>query len=188
METKISGKSLSVLFGAAFLWASATAEAGSISSGTPLPEFTHHTAADWLNSEPLSVAKLRGSVVLIDFWAYECWNCFQTIPWLQDVEARYARQGLVVISVHTPELEKERVRDNVADAVQRYHLTNPVMLDNDYSYWDALETQAWPTFYIADRNGKLRLAAAGEVHIGDNNAKQIEAAIERLLAEKADSP
>lgn len=163
-----------------------TASAQAVSAGSPLPAFTHPEAADWLNSPPLTVANLRGSVVLVDFWALDCWNCDRTIPWLNALGDRYGKRGLIVISVHTPELEAERVRENVVDAVRRYKISNPVMIDNDYSYWSALGTRAWPTFFVADRNGRLRLESVGEVHIGDEHARSIEGQIEQLLAEKPD--
>lgn len=161
----------------------AGAEGRSPALGQPAPEFTHHADLDWLNSKPLTMASLRGSVVLVDFWAFECWNCYRSIPWLNGIERQHAKQGLTVISVHTPELPDEHKRNLLIDKVHEYQLRNPVMIDNDYSYWKAFHNQYWPAFYLIDRKGVVRGAFVGETHKGDGNARQIEAAIDALLAE-----
>lgn len=159
------------------------AHAAPASIGSPLPEFTHHGSRDWLNSPPLSVKGLYGSVVLVDFWAFECWNCYRSFPWLNTVADRYREKGLVVVGVHTPELDAEQARDGVVQSVHKYQLTNPIMLDNDYSYWNAVGNSYWPTFYLVDRRGVIRYASVGETHAGDDNAREMEAAVEQLLAE-----
>jgi len=159
------------------------AQARSVAIGAPLPEFTHRSAQDWLNSPPLSVKMLRGSVVLVDFWARECWNCYRSFPWLNSVADRYRDRGLVVVGVHTPELDSERGRDGVEQSVRKYQLAHPVMLDTDYSYWNALGNSYWPAYYLVDRKGVIRYAAVGETHAGDANAQEMEAAVEQLLAE-----
>lgn len=161
----------------------ACADARAPALGQPAPEFTHHADSDWLNSKPLTMASLRGSVVLVDFWAFECWNCYRSIPWLNSVEQRDAPSGLRVISVHTPELPDERRRELLIAKLDEYRLRNPVMIDNDHSYWNAFHNQYWPAFYLIDRHGVVRGAFIGETHKGDGNAKRIEAAIDALLAE-----
>lgn len=153
--------------------------------GKPAPEFTHGAESDWLNSKPLAMASLKGSVVMVEFWAFECWNCYRSFPWLNTVEQRYATQGLQVVSVHTPELPVERQRARLVEKIAEYQLHNPVMLDNDYSYWQAFGNRYWPAFYLIDRKGIVRGAFVGETHAGDANARQIETAIESLLKESA---
>lgn len=148
------------------------------------PEFTQDTARGWINSKPLRWSDLQGQVVLVDFWAFDCWNCYNSIPWLHALEQHYAGKDLRIISIHTPELPQERMRANVEKKVQEYALTNPVMLDNDYAYWNAMHNQYWPAFYLVDRHGLIRAAYVGETHTGDANARQIEQAIDELLAEK----
>ncbi len=73
------------------------------------PEFTHTATDDWINSAPLTLASLRDSVVLIEFWTFDCYNCRNTLPWLKAIHAEYGPRGFEVVSVHTPELEQERV-------------------------------------------------------------------------------
>ena len=148
-----------------------------------LPEFTHATEHDWLNSEPLTVADLRGSVMLIDIWAFECWNCYRSFPWLKSLEERFAGRDFHVIGVHAPEFDHERERSRVAAKVEEFGLGHPVMIDNDFSYWRALGNRYWPTFYIVDREARIRGVFIGETHAGDDRARAIEALIERLLAE-----
>ncbi len=149
------------------------------------PEFTHKQPAEWINSAPLTVADLRGSVVLLDFWTYECWNCYRSFPWLRAVEERYQSRGLQVIGVHTPEFDRERILENVAAKVKEFKLKHPVMIDNDFSYWRAMNNRYWPAFYIIDKQGLVRGVFVGETHAGDRRAKKIEALLEKLLAEAA---
>ncbi|MGH8456686.1 MAG: redoxin family protein [Stenotrophobium sp.] len=161
-----------------------TAQALSLDQARLAPEFTQSTPQGWINSKPLRWSDLQGKVVLVDFWAFDCWNCYNSIPWLHSLEQRYAGKDLRIVSVHTPELSQERVRANVEKKVREYALTNPVMLDNDYAYWNAMHNQYWPAFYLVDRHGLVRAAYVGETHAGDGNARQIEQAINELLAEE----
>jgi thiol-disulfide isomerase/thioredoxin len=148
----------------------------------PAPEFTHRASADWLNSAPLTLAQLRGKVVLVEFWAFECVNCLNSRAWVEKIAHDKAAAGLVVVAVHTPELRAERVSDNVRAAVARLGVDYPVMIDADYSYWNALGNQYWPAFYLIGRDGLVHGRAYGELHVGDGTARPVEALIERLLA------
>jgi thiol-disulfide isomerase/thioredoxin len=151
--------------------------------GVPSPAFTHTAAAEWINSPPLTLESLRGKVVLLDFWTFACWNCYRSFPWLNDVEARLHDRGLRVIGVHTPEFDRERVRDSVEKKIAEYGLKHPVMMDNDFSYWNAMNNRYWPAFYLIDRQGRVRAHYAGETHRGDAQARRIEADIGALLSE-----
>jgi thiol-disulfide isomerase/thioredoxin len=154
---------------------------------TPLaaPEFTHTAPDEWLNSTPLMLADLRGKVVLVDFWTFECWNCYRSFPWLNALEARLKDKGLQVIGVHSPEFERERNPESVRRKIRDFGLDHPVMIDNDFSYWKAMANRYWPAYYIIDRQGVIRAAYAGETHEGDAQAREIEKVIELLLAEPA---
>lgn len=154
-------------------------------SAPPAPAFSHPAKEDWLNSPPLSWEQLRGQVVLLEFWTFACWNCDRSIPWVQDLQMRLGVRGLRIVSVHTPELAREKVRANVVAAVARRGITYPVMLDEDYSYWNALSNQYWPAFYLVDRQGRVRASYAGETHIGDAQALAVEQLLLKLLAEPA---
>lgn len=149
----------------------------------PAPAFTHNAAADWINSPPLNWSDLRGKVVLIDVWTFECWNCYRSFPWLHGVESRYGAQGLQVIGVHSPEFDAEKVRGSIEAAVRKYELKFPMMIDNDHSYWNALGNSYWPAFYLVDRQGRIRAGFVGETHDGDTNAQRIESTLKALLAE-----
>jgi glutathione peroxidase-family protein len=151
------------------------------------PAFTHPAAADWINSPPLTWADLRGKVVLIDVWTFECWNCYRSFPWLHGVERRYDAQGLQVIGVHSPEFDAEKVRSSIEVAMKKYDVTFPVMIDSDHSYWNALGNSYWPAFYLVDKQGRIRASFVGETHDGDANSLKIEAAVKALLAEPATS-
>jgi thiol-disulfide isomerase/thioredoxin len=108
---------------------------------TEAPEFPHQAATDWINSAPLTLASLRGSVVLVEFWTFDCYNCRNTLPWLKSIHAEYGSRGLKVVSVHTPELEQERNPANVRAAVKELGITYPVMIDGDHSYWRAMKNR-----------------------------------------------
>ena len=149
------------------------------------PEFTHSSQAEWLNSKPLRLSELRGKVVLIEFWAFECVNCRRTQPWLHAIQQRYADKDFVIVSVHTPELPEERSIANVRKAVAEQRITNPVMVDGDYSYWNAMKNQYWPAFYVIDKRGRIAARAIGEMHVGQARAAELERAIEEQLAADA---
>ena len=148
------------------------------------PEFTHQSDSEWINSKPLKLADLRGKVVLIDFWTFECWNCYRSFPWLNTLETKFADKDVQVIGVHSPEFKHEHDRKRVEAKIKEFELHHPVMMDNDFSYWKALNNRYWPAFYIIDKEGVVRGTFFGETHKGDRNAKAIEGLIEELLVEK----
>jgi thiol-disulfide isomerase/thioredoxin len=154
-------------------------------AATKAPKFTHTSQADWLNSKPLRLGQLRGKVVLVEFWAFECVNCRRTQPWLHAIQQRYADKDFVIVSVHTPELPDERSIANVRTAVAEQRITNPVMVDGDYSYWNAMKNQFWPAFYLIDKHGRIAARAIGEMHVGQARAAELERAIEEQLAADA---
>jgi len=178
-----------VMTGVALLALGATAlipaDGGTLAHPRPLPAFTHAERESWINSAPLTRAGLRGSVVVVDVWAFECWNCYRSFPWLNAVRQRFADRGLRVVGVHAPEFDAERVRASVVAKVHEFGLDNPVMMDNDHSYWNALGNRFWPTFYVVDRDTRIRGVFIGETHAGDARARQMESLIEQLLSERA---
>ena len=178
-ERPESMRALTVALAAATLLACGSA---AVQTPYPAPEFTHRESADWLNSAPLQLAKLRGKVVLVEFWAFECVNCLNSSAWVESIATAKAAAGLVVVGVHTPELRDERSPDNVRAAVARLGIHYPVMIDGDYSYWNALGNQYWPAFYLIGRDGLIHGRAVGELHIGDGTARPVEALIDQLLA------
>jgi thiol-disulfide isomerase/thioredoxin len=130
-------------------------------SGLPVlgkaPEF--RGIDSWLNTpgnRPLSLRRLRGKVVLIDFWTYSCINCIRTLPHLRAWYAAYRHSGFEIVGVHTPEFAFERVRGNVRKAIRDLHVAWPVALDNAYKTWTAYSNEYWPAEYLVDRNGRVR--------------------------------
>src|SRR6185312_9168372 len=160
---------------------------GSLAAAAPgvAPEFTHKSAIDWANSRPLTLAELRGKVVLLEFWAFKCVNCLNSIAWVRQLEHSRARSGLVVVSVHRPELPEERDPRAVRHAIVRLGIDNTVMIDSDSSYWNALHIQYWPTFCLIGRDGLLYACDPGEADIGDAHATELERAIDSLLSAPA---
>ncbi len=132
----------------------------------------------WLNSQPLTLAQLKGKVVLVDFWTYSCINCIRSLPYVQGWYSQYQKDGLVVIGVHAPEFSFEKVPANVDDAIHKYKLTYPVALDNNFTTWDAFRNQYWPAEYLIDRSGNVR-----RQHFGEGKYDETEKAIRGLLAE-----
>lgn len=132
----------------------------------------------WHNSPPLTLAGLRGKVVLVDFWTYACINCVRTLPHVRAWHETYGPQGLVVIGVHTPEFPYERDARNVAGALRRFGLAYPVAQDNRYATWTAFGNRYWPALYLIDRQGRIRYRHAGEGAYAETGQ-----AIRQLLAE-----
>ena len=151
--------------------------------GAKLPEFTHKSQKEWINSKPLSTKDLKNKVVLIDFWTYSCWNCYRSFPWLNALEEKLKDRQFLVIGVHTPEFAHEKNLKSIVSKVREFGLHHPIMVDSDYSYWRAMDNSYWPAFYLIDKSGKVRDVFVGETHKGDKRAKKIERSIDILLAE-----
>jgi cytochrome c biogenesis protein CcdA/thiol-disulfide isomerase/thioredoxin len=163
--------------------ASAGTESAALSDFGPAPDFAGIT--EWIDTpggRPLSLASLRGRVVLVDFWTYSCINCLRTLPYLQAWDAAYRKDGLTIVGVHTPEFAFERKASNVRTAVHDLGLRYPVALDNDYGTWNAYGNRYWPAKYFIDRRGHVRFA-----HFGEGEYRQSEQVIRRLLAEGGDA-
>jgi cytochrome c biogenesis protein CcdA/thiol-disulfide isomerase/thioredoxin len=143
------------------------------------PEFKD--TQTWFNTpggRPMSLAGLRGHVVLVDFWTYTCINCIRTLPYLNAWYAKYHASGFEIVGVHTPEFPFEHSASNVAEAIKQNGIRYPVVQDNDYGTWDAYNNEYWPAEYLIDAQGRIRLADFGE---GEYEAKQ--RAIRSLLVE-----
>jgi cytochrome c biogenesis protein CcdA/thiol-disulfide isomerase/thioredoxin len=141
----------------------------------PAPDV--HDISAWINSPPLSVPKLRGKVVLVDFWTYSCINCLRTLPYLKAWDERYRSKGLVILGVHTPEFAFEHDLGNVRSAVKRLGIRYPVALDNGYGTWKAYANNYWPADYLVDEAGRVR-----DVHFGEGDYAQTERDIRLLLS------
>ena len=134
---------------------------------------------DWFNTQgdqPLTMAGLRGHVVIVDFWTYTCINCIRTLPFLKALYADYHPYGLDVVGVETPEFTFEQEASNVKQAIQADGIRYPVVQDNDYGTWNAYQNEYWPADYFIDASGEVR-----HTQFGEGDYKQSEAAIRELL-------
>jgi thiol-disulfide isomerase/thioredoxin len=138
-------------------------------------------ATGWLNSQPLSMADLRGKVVLIDFWTYTCINWLRTLSYIRAWAEAYEPHGLVVVGVHTPEFPFEQDVDNVREAVQEMAVEYPVALDSDYAVWRAFDNHYWPAAYVADAQGQIR-----HHRFGEGGYDELERVIQGLLGVDGD--
>jgi cytochrome c biogenesis protein CcdA/thiol-disulfide isomerase/thioredoxin len=141
------------------------------------PEFTG--IQDWINSKPLTIAQLKGKVVLVDFWTYTCINCIRSLPYVEGWYHEYQKDGLVVIGVEAPEFSYEKIPSNVEAAVKQDGLTYPIAIDGNLDTWNAYHNEYWPADYLIDRNGNVR-----REYFGEGEYSQTEQAIRSLLSQK----
>ena len=121
----------------------------------------------WINTGPISMAQLRGTVGLVNFWTYSCINSRRPMPYLKRWHAEYGSLGLQVIGIHTPEFRFEHDRSNVETYIREEGIRFAVGLDNRYETWNAFENDAWPGFYLVDREGRVVLGRQGEGFAGE---------------------
>ncbi|HEY3728412.1 MAG TPA: cytochrome c biogenesis protein CcdA, partial [Solirubrobacteraceae bacterium] len=143
------------------------------------PNFTK--TQQWFNTpggKALTMAGLRGHVVLVDFWTYTCINCIRTLPFLKGLYATYHRDGLEIVGVETPEFTFEQNAGNVAQAIHSDGLRYPVVQDNRFGTWNAYQNQYWPAEYLIDAKGQVR-----HTQFGEGEYRQDEAAVRELLSE-----
>ena len=145
-------------------------------TGVPAPEF--QGIHKWLNSEPLTIAGLKGKVVLVDFWTYTCINCIPTFPYLANWNSRYAEDGLVIVGMHSPEFEFEKITANVAASARSAGLVYPIAQDNSFATWNAYGNRFWPAKYLVDKDGVIRYT-----HFGEGSYRATEEKIRYLLEE-----
>lgn len=134
----------------------------------------------WLNSPPLSIADLKGKVVLIDFWTYSCINCIRTLPYLTAWDQTYRDKGLVIIGMHSPEFAFEKDIENVKKAIKKHGIQYPVALDNHFDTWKNFNNRYWPAHYLINRSGQIVYT-----HFGEGNYNITEHNIRFLLGLKS---
>jgi thiol-disulfide isomerase/thioredoxin len=140
------------------------------------PELTNSV---WLNTQsPLRLAELRGKVVGLEMWTFDCINCQHVLPSLKSWYAKYKDQGLVIIGNHYPEFSVEADLNNLKNAVASYGIQYPVAQDNSGATWNAYHNIYWPALYLIDKRGHIRY-----VHFGEGAYDETETNINTLLAE-----
>lgn len=150
-----------------------------LNNAKPAPEIVGIT--EWINGDPQTLAKLKGKVVLIDFWTYSCVNCLRSSPYINAWYDAYKDEGFVVLGLHAPEFAFEKNKVNVEKAVREtYDIKYPVGLDNDFATWKAYNNQFWPAKYLIDKDGNIRYT-----HFGEGEYDTTENQIRELLKETA---
>src|SRR5579871_3310899 len=170
------------------LWRGISPHRSAIASAQALPQELHSdqwpqpapaligVPSDWLNTDGQPLQIKKGVVYLIDFWEYTCVNCLRTLPYLQEWNRRYARDGLVIVGIHTPEFQFAHDRNNVAKAVKQLGITWPVLVDSDYRNWTAYNNSFWPRKYFIDGTGRIVAD-----HAGEGGYEESEARIQAML-------
>jgi len=134
----------------------------------------------YINTDNVSIEENIGDkVILLDMWTYSCINCQRTLPHIQEWHRKYSDDGLLVIGNHAPEFEFEKKRSNVEDAADRFNLTYPIVMDNEFGTWDAYNNRYWPQKYLIGVDGFIRYE-----HIGEGSYEQTEEKIRELLKER----
>jgi thiol-disulfide isomerase/thioredoxin len=133
----------------------------------------------WLNSAPLTLQSLRGKVVLLQFWSFDCPFCAEATPHVIEWNEKYAKNGLVVVAVHVPRVDYEKQESKVRDAVRKKGIKYPVVIDNKYDIWTDYLCNVWPSHFVIDQNGVIQLS-----HSGVGRYEDTEKVIQRLLAKK----
>jgi thiol-disulfide isomerase/thioredoxin len=132
----------------------------------------------WFNSEALALEDLRGKVVLLDFWAWDCPECAVTLPYLTDWHSKYADDGLVIIGVHTPRIDYEKDIDKLQETMVAKNIEYAVATDHEYLTWLDYLNAAWPTHFVIDQEGVIQMN-----HTGTGRYDETEALIQQLLAD-----
>jgi thiol-disulfide isomerase/thioredoxin len=163
---------------------SARTEAAPIEAPRVAPAWQN---SSWLNTPtPLTLAGLKGRVVLLNFWVFTCYNCTNTVPSLVTFDRQYRTRGLTIVGIHTPEFPPyagEHDKGNVAKALAKYDIQYPIAQDNDRATWNLYHIGYWPSFVLIDKQGRIRYEGYGEFHIGDQWHQEWAKRIETLLAE-----
>jgi hypothetical protein len=139
-------------------------------------------ATEWINSEPLTEAGLRGSAVAVQFCTYSCINWIRTVPYVRAWASAYREHGLVVVGAHAPEFGFEHELGGVQRAMAEMGIEHPIVLDNRYAIWRAFGNSYWPALYLLDGDGRLRYH-----HFGEGAYEEIEAAIRQLVGGDGDA-
>jgi alkyl hydroperoxide reductase subunit AhpC len=150
----------------------------------PAPELL---GGPWINTaggKEINLASRRGKVTIVEFWTFACDNCLANLPAYANWQKQFADRDVVVIGVHTPETESERVTANVARRVKQLGITSPILVDRDHENWDRWQVEAWPTVYLVDKQGRIRYRWVGELNYRNAGGEtKLGRRLEQLLKE-----
>jgi peroxiredoxin len=148
------------------------------------PELEERPAEQWINSQPLTLAGVRGQVVVLHFWTFGCINCIHNQPHYKSWHDKFSEKGVTVIGVHTPETDGERNIDAVRASAEKKGLKYPIVIDGDAKTWNTWGNRWWPCTYLIDKNGFVRYRWDGELNWkGAKGEAIMRKKIEQLLAE-----
>lgn len=134
------------------------------------------------DDKPIRISDYVGKkVILLNVMTFSCINCQRTFPYVNSWYDTYKDEGLIVIGIHTPEFAYEKNKANVEEAMMKFGITYPVVLDNDYKTWRAYGNRYWPRKYLIDIHGNIVYD-----HIGEGAYKETEAKIQELLKERTE--
>jgi thiol-disulfide isomerase/thioredoxin len=149
----------------------------------PAPKFAAGTK--WLQSKPLTLASLRGQVVVVHFWTFGCINCFHNYPAYKAWQKEYHGKGVMIIGIHTPEFDHETDVASVRAKAEANGLKFPIAVDNDKQNWKNWDNRYWPSIYLVDKRGRVRYRWEGELNSAGMDGERImRQRIDELLAEK----
>jgi hypothetical protein len=138
----------------------------------------------WINSDPVTLASLRGSVVVVHFYAFGCINCVRNLPHYVAWQKRFASWPVRIVGIHRPETQAERVIEAVREKATEAGMTHPIAVDNGSQNWDAWANRVWPSVYLIDKQGFVRYWWYGELNWqGAQGERYMRARIEELLRE-----
>jgi len=150
----------------------------------PAPELV---GGPWINtagSEAFKLAGRRGKVTIVEFWTFACGNCLANLPAYANWQKQFTDKDVVVIGVHTPETESERVTANVARRVKQLGITYPILVDQEHANWNRWQVEAWPTVYLVDKQGRIRYRWVGELNYRNAGGEaKLGQLVEQLLKE-----
>jgi peroxiredoxin len=153
------------------------------SKTAPAPELRNVTR--WINSEPLTMKKLRGKVVVVHFWTNGCFNCKHNYSHYKAWGERYAGKDVVILGIHTPETSGERDIERIEKEADKNGLKFPIAVDNDGANWNAWNNRVWPTVYVVDRRGIVRYGWEGELsYNGAPGEEKVRKLVDELLLER----
>jgi len=139
----------------------------------------------WINTDiEIDTENLKGKVVLIEFWTFGCYNCTNTIPYLNKWYDKYKSENFEMIGIHCPEFDNERNFENVKSNVEKLGIKYPVLTDNEFSIWSRYDVHAWPTIFLIDKKGEMRYKKVGEGRYEKTEQMIIELLSEKYIPEK----
>ena len=143
---------------------------------TPIPSLDG--ASEWINGEP-DPAELKGNLVLVYFWALSCPVCHENLPKLINLSSTCASRGLKVILIHCPRMKSDGNIEKVKETIASLKIKTPCGIDKYHKLKHAFQNEIWPTYFLFDRDGRLKRRASGK-----SGLALIEPVIQKLIGQR----